>query len=57
MAMPLARSNPDGAHFRQYSDWILAAFAQAGVETDMGGKLFATFLAADLPIPQMTLAV
>ena len=55
--MPLARSNPDGAHFRQYSDWILAAFAQAGVETDMGGKLFATFLAADLPIPQMTLAV
>jgi 2-polyprenyl-3-methyl-5-hydroxy-6-metoxy-1,4-benzoquinol methylase len=56
MAMPLARSNPDGAHFRQCSDWILAAFAQAGVEPDMGGKLFATFLAAGLPIPQMILA-
>jgi ubiquinone/menaquinone biosynthesis C-methylase UbiE len=51
MAMPLARSNPDGAHFRQCSDWILAAFARAGVETDMGGKLFATFLAAGLPSP------
>jgi SAM-dependent methyltransferase len=56
MAMPLARSNPDGAHFRQCSDWILATFARAGVEPDMGGKLFATFLAAGLPIPQMILA-
>jgi 2-polyprenyl-3-methyl-5-hydroxy-6-metoxy-1,4-benzoquinol methylase len=56
MAMPLARSVPDAPHFRQCSDWILAAFARAGFEVDMGGKLFATFLAAGLPMPQMIAA-
>jgi SAM-dependent methyltransferase len=53
MAMPLARSVPDAPHIRQCSDWILAAFARAGCEIDMGGKLLATFLAAGLPTPHM----
>ena len=53
MAAPLARSVPDGPHYRQCTDWILTAFARAGCEIDMGGKLFAIFLAADLPVPQM----
>lgn len=56
MAMPLARSVPDSPQFRQGSDWILAAFARAGCEVDMGGKLFATYLAAGLPMPQMIAA-
>jgi len=56
MAAPLARSVPDGPHYRQCADWILTAFARAGCEIDMGGKLFATFLAAGLPVPQMIAA-
>jgi ubiquinone/menaquinone biosynthesis C-methylase UbiE len=56
MVMPLARSVPDGPHLRQCTDWILTAFARAGCELDMGGKLFATFVAAGLPMPQMIAA-
>jgi ubiquinone/menaquinone biosynthesis C-methylase UbiE len=56
MAMPLARSVPNGPHLRQCTDWILTAFARAGCELDMGGKLFATFVAAGLPMPQMIAA-
>jgi SAM-dependent methyltransferase len=52
IAMPLARSVPDEPH----QDWILTAFARAGCELDMGGKLFATFVAAGLPMPQMIAA-
>jgi len=56
MAMPLARSVPAGPHYRRCMDWILTAFARAGCELDMGGKLFATFAAAGLPMPQMIAA-
>jgi len=56
MSAPLARSVPDGPQFEQCTDWILTAFARAGCELDMGGKLFATFLAAGLPMPQMIAA-
>ena len=56
IAIPLARSVPDAPYFRQCVDWILATFAHAGFEIDMGGKLFATFLAAGLPTPQMIAA-
>ena len=53
MAMPLARSLPPGQEFGRCADWILGTFERAGFEVDMGGKLFAAFLAAGLPVPQM----
>jgi SAM-dependent methyltransferase len=56
MAMPLARSVPEGPLCRTCVDWILDVFARMGVEIDMGGKLFATFLRAGLSAPQMILA-
>ncbi|MGH6948402.1 MAG: class I SAM-dependent methyltransferase, partial [Kiloniellales bacterium] len=52
MVNPLARSVPDGPQFRQCRNWILETFERAGSEIDMGGKLFATFVAAGLPAPQ-----
>jgi SAM-dependent methyltransferase len=56
MAMPLARTVPDSPQIDQCTDWILTAFARAGCELDIGGKLFATFVAAGLPMPQMIAA-
>jgi ubiquinone/menaquinone biosynthesis C-methylase UbiE len=56
MAMPLARSVPDGPQFRQCIRWIMETFARAGFELDMGSRLFATFVAAGLPAPQMIVA-
>ena len=56
MIMPLMRSNPDGKHFHQCLAWIIETFGRAGAEVDMGSKLFATFLSARLPPPQMSLA-
>ena len=56
MAMSLARSNPDGQHFRQCGNWIMDTFARGGFELDMGSKLFATFRKAGLPAPQMMVA-
>lgn len=53
MALVLARSVPEGPHFRKVSRWMLDTFERAGFELDMGGKLFSTFLAAGLPSPQM----
>jgi hypothetical protein len=49
----LAHRIPEGPHFRHCHDLDLAAFAHAGAEIDVGGKLFAKFLAAGLPTPQM----
>jgi ubiquinone/menaquinone biosynthesis C-methylase UbiE len=37
----------------QVRDWMLDAFAQAGIEMEMGHKLYQTFKAAGLPAPQM----
>lgn len=56
MAIPMGRTVPEGRLFRQCLDWIVATFEHAGFETDMGGKLFATFLDAGLPGPQMLAA-
>ena len=53
MAMPLTRSNSEGHQFRQCVSWILGTFEHAGFESDMGSKLFATFLNAGLPAPEM----
>jgi len=53
MAMPLARSVPEGDLFHRCIEWIVEVFAHAGFEVDMGGKLFATFAACGLPPPQM----
>lgn len=56
MAMPFARNNPEGPQFRQRTRWIMDTFERAGFEIDMGSKLFATFLKAGLPPPEMILA-
>jgi ubiquinone/menaquinone biosynthesis C-methylase UbiE len=56
MVAPLVRSIPEGPQFRLCSQWILDTFERAGFALDMGGKLFATFLAAGLPPPQMIAA-
>jgi SAM-dependent methyltransferase len=55
-AMPLARSIPDAPLFDQCINRITDTFARSGFETDMGGKLFATFLAAGLTVQQMIVA-
>jgi ubiquinone/menaquinone biosynthesis C-methylase UbiE len=56
MALPLMRSVPDGPLFRNCCRWMMETFERAGFELDMGSKLLATFLAAGLPAPQMTIA-
>lgn len=56
LSMPSAHSVPDVPRFRQCRSWILDTFERAGFEVDMGGKLFATFLAAGLPAPRMIAA-
>jgi hypothetical protein len=53
MTMTLARSVPDGPLWRGAMGWVMETFARAGFEVDMGGRLYATFLAAGLPAPQM----
>jgi len=52
----LARSIPEGPQFRLCCQCITDTFERAGSDLDMGGKLFATFLAAGLPAPQMIAA-
>jgi ubiquinone/menaquinone biosynthesis C-methylase UbiE len=56
MLMRLARSIPEGPEFRQCCQRIMDTFERAGSDLEMGGKLFATFLAAGLPAPQMIVA-
>jgi ubiquinone/menaquinone biosynthesis C-methylase UbiE len=53
MTMTLARSVPDGPLWRGAMGWVMETFARAGFEVDMGARLYATFLAAGLPAPQM----
>ncbi|WP_167484029.1 class I SAM-dependent methyltransferase [Mesorhizobium tamadayense] len=53
MAMPLARSVPDGPLFSRCVGWITDTIERAGFEIDMGGRLPVTFAAAGLPAPQM----
>jgi len=56
MLLRLARSIPEGPQFRLCCQCITDTFERAGSDLDMGGKLFATFLAAGLPAPQMIAA-
>ena len=44
---------PTAAVVDQVRDWLLDAFARAGVELEMGPKLYAVFKAAGLEPPQM----
>ena len=44
---------PPSELFMQARRWILEAFAATGAELDMGTKLYATFLQAGLPAPNM----
>ena len=44
---------PAAPFIDEVRDWMLDAFAQAGIEMEMGHKLYQTFKAAGLPAPQM----
>ena len=55
MDMSNIRSLPRIALFQQCAEWIVETFRRGGVETQMGLKLFQTFIAAGLPAPQMIL--
>jgi len=55
MEMNLARSVPPVRLFETCMDRIRETFRRAGFETDMGSRLFSTFLQAGLPRPEMTL--
>lgn len=44
---------PEGPLYRQMFQWMVAAFAAAGADPQMGLKLFATFRAAGLPAPEL----
>jgi 2-polyprenyl-3-methyl-5-hydroxy-6-metoxy-1,4-benzoquinol methylase len=45
---------PPSELFTQARRWLLEAFAVGGAEPNMGTKLYATFLQAGLPAPNMT---
>ena len=56
MDMSTARSMPESPLCAQGLHWIMETFRRAGVETDMGSKLYSTFRRAGLPGPQMLLS-
>ncbi len=56
MDISAARSVPDMPLRRQCGTWISATFERAGVDTQMGPKLYVTFKRAGLPGPQMNLS-
>jgi ubiquinone/menaquinone biosynthesis C-methylase UbiE len=47
---------PESPLFGQFRRWIMDGFTSAGVELDTGSNLYATFLQAGLPCPQMACA-
>jgi 2-polyprenyl-3-methyl-5-hydroxy-6-metoxy-1,4-benzoquinol methylase len=47
---------PAGELFLKVRSWLLAAFAAAGAQLDMGTGLYSTFLRAGFPSPDMTAA-
>lgn len=47
---------PPGELFLKVRGWLLAAFTAAGAQLDMGTKLYASFLRAGFPPPDMTAA-
>jgi len=48
-----AKTVPPTPLLEQAHDWLIDGFAGAGIEREMGPKLYATFMAASLPPPQM----
>jgi ubiquinone/menaquinone biosynthesis C-methylase UbiE len=50
-----AGSAPELPLFTQCSRWIIEVFERTGAESGMGARLYATFLAAGLPAPQLTM--
>jgi SAM-dependent methyltransferase len=48
-----AKTVPPTPLLEQAHDWLIDGFAGAGIEKEMGPKLYATFMAAGLPPPQM----
>ncbi|MFM0324411.1 class I SAM-dependent methyltransferase [Caballeronia glebae] len=56
MDMSTARSLPESPLCAQGLHWIKETFRRAGVETDMGSKLYSTFRRAGLPGPRMLLS-
>jgi len=53
MDMSTGRSCPDLPLYARIGHWITTTFQRAGVETDMGSRLFATYRAAGLPSPEL----
>ncbi len=53
MMIAMTRSVPDGLLWNRSIGWAVDTFTRAGLDVDMGGRLYATFLAAGLPAPQM----
>ena len=51
--MSTVSQNPPSELFAEVYRWIFGAFEAGGAERDMGSKLLATFLAAELPRPEM----
>jgi ubiquinone/menaquinone biosynthesis C-methylase UbiE len=51
--MSAVAQTPESPLFANYKKWQFAGFQSVGVELDMGSKLYATFLQAGLPCPQM----
>lgn len=49
-------ATPESPLFARYRRWIVDGFTSAGAELDTGSKLYATFLQAGLPPPQMVSA-
>ena len=45
--------NPDTPLMNQLTDWVLEVFEQSGAATDMGFRLYQTFVDAGLPAPTM----
>jgi ubiquinone/menaquinone biosynthesis C-methylase UbiE len=56
LAMPATKSIPEGPLYAKCRRWLLDAFEISGVQVEMGPRLFSTFLAAGLPLPQMIAA-
>ena len=49
-----AKTVPPTPLLEEAHDWLVEGFAGAGIEREMGPKLYATFMAAGLPPPRMT---
>lgn len=50
-----ARTIPPSSVVEEIRDWLAEALDRAGIELEMGPKLYATFQAAGLPAPRMRL--